>query len=247
MKRNAIWFSIVLLTMTGTFFSCVPQPVPFFGGGAVVVQFMPVFDGEEVVFNNGDEYVLNGKTITFEDFKFYISNIVLEDENGVFTDLSEIRLIKFENLESSSLIIDNIPVGEYRSVQFDLGVPASENLSTWDPERYGGNHPLNDESLYAIDLESYKFLVLTGVIDDSGRKRFVYDPGNNSIFQNDKIINTRFTLTSELATTINIEVDLNMILDNIDVANEPRSTAANNLSLGANMMRNLRKAIREKQ
>lgn len=251
MKRNAFWFSVAFLATLGTFFSCVPQPVPFFGGGAIVVQFIPVFDGEEIEdFDNIKEYDFDGNKITFGDFKFYIANIVLEDENGDFTDLSELRLIEFENIESRSLIIDNIPVGNYRSVQFDLGVPASENAKTWDPNAYGGGHPLNDELMFSQDLQSFKFMVLNGFVEDGGRKPFTYNPGENRLFQNDKIIDSNISLTSELAATIDIEVDLNKVLNGIEVLNEPKITSGpngNNLILGANLMRNLSKAIKEKQ
>ena len=249
MKKTAICFSIALLAVMTTFFSCVPQPVPFLGGGAIVVNFIPVFEGEIVELRNvnASEHTLNGRKITFSDFKFYLSNIVLRDENGDFTDLSEIKLIDLTSQTSSNLRIQNIPLGVYQSIQFDIGVPPSENTDTFDPNRYGGTHPLNNEIMHDQGLSSYKFLVLEGNIGEGTElKTFTYGPGDNELFQNDKVIDSSFSLTDELDISIDIEVDLKMVLKNIDILTDLRITPANNLELGDDLISNLRGAIREK-
>lgn len=248
MNKNAIVFTIAIFVIMVSFFSCVPQPVPFLGGGAIVVNFVPVFDGEEVELKNGSEHTFNGEKITFDEFKFYLSNIVLKDDNGDFIDLSEIKLIEFDSPTSSTLNIKNVPLGNYESIQFDIGVPPSENATTWDPDLYGGNHPLNDESMFDQRLMSYKFLILEGNIGEgTDLKTFTYAPGDNDLFKNDKVIDSNISLTSEITTSIDIEVDLGKVLENIDVLNNLSTKPNNNLVLGDNLMTNLRRSFREKQ
>ncbi len=248
MNKNAIVFIVVIFAMMVSFFSCVPQPVPFLGGGAIVVNFVPVFDGEAIELKNGSEHTFNGEEITFDEFKFYLSNIVLKDENGDFTDLSEIRLIEFDDPSSSTLNIKNVPLGNYKSIQFDIGVPASENATNWDPNRYGGNHPLNNESMFDQRLSSYKFLILDGNIGEgTDLKTFTYAPGDNDLFKNDKVIDSNLSLTSEIITSIDIEVNLNIVLKDIDVLNNLSTKPSNNLELGDNLMTNLRRSFSVKQ
>jgi len=247
MNKNAIWFTVAILTMMVPFFSCVPQPVPFLGGGAIVINIVPTFGGEEVKFNNVTPHTFDGEKITFEDFKFYLSNIVLEDEKGEFINLSEIKLVEFSPITGTATFnFRNIPLGDYQSIQFDIGVPASENADVWDPNRYGGSHPLNNESMYDQRFNSYKFLVLDGNIGEgTDLKTFTYGPGANDIFINNKVINSSISLTSEITTSYNIEVDLQTVLTGIDVLNELRTTPNNNLELGDDLLTNLRRAINE--
>ncbi len=248
MNKNAIVSTVVLFAIMVSFFSCVPQPVPFLGGGAIVVNFVLVFDGEAVELKNQSPHTFNGEKITFDEFKFYLSNIVLKDENGDFTNLSEIKLIEFDDISSSSLNVKNVPLGEYESIQFDIGVPASENATNWDPDRYGGNHPLNNESMFDQRLDSYKFLIFDGNIGKgTDLKTFTYAPGANDLFKNDKVIDSNISLTSEMITSIDIEVDLNLVLEGIDVLNNLSTKPTNNLELGDNLMTNLRRSFREKQ
>lgn len=246
MNKNTIGLTIALFAIMVSFFSCVPQPVPFIGGGAVVLNFVPIYDGEEVELNQSD-HLLNGEKISFDEFKFYLSNIVLKDENGNFIHLSEIKLIDLGGRSTSTLSFKNIPLGNYESIQFDVGVPPSENATDWDPERYGGNHPLNNETMFDQRFMSYKFLVLEGNIgSNTDLKTFTYAPGHNDLFQNDKTIDSNFSLTIESTTSVDIEVDLQMVLGNIDVLNNLSTKPNNNLELGDNLMDNLRRSIREK-
>ena len=248
MNKNAFVSTIVIFAIIVSFFSCVPQPVPNLGGGAIVVNFVLVFDGEEVELQNVSDHTFKGENITFDEFKFYLSNIVLKDENGDFTDLAEIKLIAFDDLSSSTLNFRNVPLGNYESIQFDLGVPASENATDWDPDRFGGNHPLNNESMFDQRLRSYKFLILDGNIGkDADKKTFTYAPGDNNLFKNDKVIDSNLSLTGEMITSIDIEVDLNVVLEDIDVLRNLSTKPSNNLELGDNLMTNLRRSFREKQ
>ena len=244
MRRKTDWFFILLGLAFCSIFSCRPEPLPFLDSGVVVVRFVPVLNGEIVELNRGTTHNLNGQQITFDEFKFYISNIALEDENGELTDLSEIKLIDFESLQTSSFKIGNLPLGTYNKLQFDLGVPPEENVSAWDPDLYGGEHPLNDQSMYFQEVSSYKFIDLVGFVDEGGDPDiFTYGPGHNSIFQKKRTILNRMELTVESPSNIEIEVDMALLLRNINPIDEPKIQQSNNITLGRRLMQNLKSAF----
>jgi len=247
MNKNVIVYTIAIFAMMVSFFSCVPQPLPISGGGSAVIRFIPTLDGEEIEFNTDEEYIFNGEKIKFVDFKFYLSNLFLEDENGDLIDLIPLKLVEFEGSIPPTFNMQNIPLGNYEGIRFDVGVPPSDNASFWDPNRFGGSHPLNNELMYDQRLSSYKFLVLDGNIgEDTDLKTFNYGPGGNDLFQDNKLINLQVSLTTEQIASIDIEVDMGIILEDIDVLNNLRSTPNNNAELGGDLMKNLRRSFRDK-
>ncbi len=248
MRRKSDWLFILLVLALCSNFSCRPEPLPFSDSGVVVVKFVPVLNGETVAFNRGSTHNFEGQEITFDEFKFYISNIALEDENGELTDLSEIKLIDFESLQTSSFKVGNLPLGIFSKLQFDLGVPPEENVSAWDPELYGGEHPLNNEAMYFHDADtsggSYKFIDLVGFVDEGGDPDiFTYGPGHNSIFQKKRTILNRMELTVESPSNIEIEIDMGLLLRNINPMEEPKIQQSNNKVLGRRLMQNLKSAF----
>ena len=243
MKRKSDWLFVVLGLVLTCFYSCRPEPLPILDSGAVVVKFIPVMNGEVVEFNRGTVHQLDGREVTFDEFRFYIANVALEEENQELIDLTDIRLIDFESLQSSSFKINNLPLGTYNKIQFDLGVPPEENVSEWDPNLYGGEHPLNNRAMYFQEVESYKFIDLVGFVDDGGSPNiFTYNPGDNLIFQKRRTILNRFNLTTDIFT-IEVELDMAMFLRDVDLIEEPKIQESNNLTLGRKLMQNLKSAF----
>ena len=244
MRIKTDWLFILLGLVICSIFACRPEPLPFSDSGVVVVRFEPVLNGEPVEFDRGTTHDLNGQEVTFDEFKFYISNIALEDENGELTDLADIKLINFESLTTSTFKIGNLPLGTYNKIQFDLGVPPEENVSAWDPELYGGEHPLNDQAMYFQEAGSYKFMDLVGFVNEGGDPNiFTYGPGHNTIFQKKRSILNRIELTVESPYTIEIEVDMALLLRNINPIDEPKIQQSNNLTFGRRLLQNLKSAF----
>lgn len=243
--RRFGWISIFTTLAILAIYSCRPEPLPILDSGALVIRFIPILNGEVIEFGRGGtEHLINGRVVTFDEFRFYVAGMALEDERGALTNLSEIKLVDLESITTSNFRIGNLPLNEFRKIQFDIGVPPELNVSQWDPELYGGEHPLNNQAMYFQEAGSYRFMDLVGFVDDGGSPNiFTYNPGDNSIFQRNKSLSTNIELTVESISTIEVIIDFDVLFEGIDLIEEPKIQESNNVDLGGRLMRNLKNAI----
>ena len=74
-------------------------------------------------------YIMHGDTITINRFKYYVSHFELTNEQGKKIILPvQYYLIDAADSVSGNIIL-NIPIGQYRSIHFLLGVDSSRNVS----------------------------------------------------------------------------------------------------------------------
>lgn len=114
-----------------------------FGKGKVSLQFEN-YVGEEKLelgsnVNTAKAYTSNGQTLKFSEVKYVITNIVLVKADGTKVayhteDLDKGGfLINQENTASLSPILSEIPEGDYKGIEFGLGVKRElNNLSLQD-------------------------------------------------------------------------------------------------------------------
>jgi uncharacterized repeat protein (TIGR04052 family) len=112
-------------------------------------------------------------TITPIDFRFYVSNVALIDQDGNAVPLElkqdgkwqheNTALLDFENgtgacnngtAETNGTIVGNVPTGDYQSLQFTLGVPKKLNHD----DAAIAPSPLNLTSMWWNWQGGYKFL-----------------------------------------------------------------------------------------
>ena len=125
---------LVLLALV-VFVSCSnnsTEPVPdVTKNGSVLVFFEHTFGTED--FELLKRFSLNDSiTVTTEDFKYYVSNIVFHNSNGtqyVIPKESSYFLINQAQLLSQSLNLQSIPEGDYNSVSFILGIDSAKSVS----------------------------------------------------------------------------------------------------------------------
>ncbi len=136
MKTITKFIPVILLTV---FISCkkdtkdpepTPEPTPVTPtSGTLKLEFEHMFDTVEFNFNQNYK-TDNGDTINLNILKYYISNIVItKDDNTTFTESNSYHLIDVSNLSSTILSIANVPVGNYKSLSFTLGVDSARNVS----------------------------------------------------------------------------------------------------------------------
>ncbi len=129
-------------------------------------------------FECGKSYVGLGKPatkVTFSDFRFYVSDVALIDNNGKTVPVTltqdnkwqyqNVALLDFENksgacangtVETNNQVIGTVPKGNYQRLQFTLGVPFNLNHA----DVVTAPSPLNLTSLWWNWLSGYKFLRL---------------------------------------------------------------------------------------
>jgi len=112
---------------------------------------------------NSTSYVNEaGESFTVSKFHYYISNIQLIKEDGSYFTYpkdSSYFLIKEDVPASKSLVLRNVPVGNYKGVKFVIGVDATKSVSPAF-ERIGALAP--SEGMYWAWNSGYIFVKLEG-------------------------------------------------------------------------------------
>ncbi len=152
-------------------------------------------------FNCGESYNLGtpATAVTPGDFRFYVFDVALIDETGKTVPImltqdgkwqyQNVALLDFENktaacangtAEMRDMVVGTVPKGNYKGVQFNLGVPF--NLNHADAALAAS--PLNLTSLWWNWRGGYKFL----------RVDFSVENQNKQIAHNNQVKNTGFMI-----------------------------------------------------
>ena len=107
------------------------------GEGKISLQFENYVGAKKLVLGTGpanaEAYTSNGQTLKFSEVKYVITNVVLVKADGSKVpynteDLDKGGfLINQENVASLSPVLNNIPEGDYKGIEFGLGVKKELN------------------------------------------------------------------------------------------------------------------------
>jgi hypothetical protein len=133
--------------------------------GRLALRFHP-FVGDEALVLDQVRYANPGGEGLFKvrDFQFFISNIRLVSDSAEFVERESYHLARFDSDDGTYVIvIENIPRGDYRRIEFGIGVdPATNGTLT----SVGELDP-NGRMAWSWEI-GYKFVLLEGglVVDD---------------------------------------------------------------------------------
>jgi len=165
-----------------------------------------------------------GRNISFSNIRYYISNVKMIDETGATVDIPGTILYHSgeENYE-----VGEIPVGNYKSIAFDIGVPAADNHS--NPASHESGDPLGvqDPAMYFSPENGYIFMDLEGMVDsfDTGhgvpQRAFTYMLGTDALRK--RIImpvhSSTFKVSEGNNITVHMIADFSLLLKGIDMKN----------------------------
>ena len=126
---RTLLFSAILLSFVA---GCKDKSEDEFTGfGSVEFEFDNQASGSSLVF--GKDYTnAAGETLQFTTFDYYVSNIVLINENGsryVVPKDESYFLCKHDDASTREIKIDNVPAGNYTGVEFIVGVDSAKSVS----------------------------------------------------------------------------------------------------------------------
>ncbi len=128
--KNA-FYGLLALLLTFTLTNCKKTEEEVKGLGDVVIE-MDNHAGDEIL-EFGKSYVTaGGDTVKFSTFNYYVSNFVLIKDDGtehVVPKDSCYFLCKHDDVDSRELVLHNVPAGDYKSVQFVIGVDSLKSVS----------------------------------------------------------------------------------------------------------------------
>ena len=94
--------------------------------GEFTLHFENTVGTVPLVLNSGAYTNANGDAYTVSTFKYYISNVKLNKaDNSSYTVPNSYFLIDQANANSQDLTIKNVPVGDYASITFTIGVDSA--------------------------------------------------------------------------------------------------------------------------
>jgi hypothetical protein len=94
----------------------------------VIIQ--PTFKNENLVLDNVKYVTDKNDTVTISTFKFYISNVEVEFENGTsYKEPQSYHLIDSENEKSLQFQLKNAPDLKIKQLTFNIGLDSATNVS----------------------------------------------------------------------------------------------------------------------
>lgn len=239
MKR----ISIVYLAALLLFGSCKKESTtPDFSAtdkGSIEIEFDNVAGGEDLVLNTGVYNNAAGETYNITKFNYYISNIILKNEDGTAYAVPQddsYFLVQEDDEATHVVELEDVPAGNYTGITFTVGVdsakcaaPVDERTGVLDPAAGGAD-------MYWGWNSGYIFLKMEGTSTASAMGDFYYHIGgfggySSTTINNIKTISltipggAKGTVRKDITPEMHLLIDAKKVLD-----------GTTNVSIAANSM-----------
>lgn len=228
-------YFLIAITFLALILSSCKEEV---GEGTLNLKFNARINSSDLQFNQ--YYDMDGDSVRFEIFKFYISDFSLMDKDATQTiEVVEVALVDFQD-EGSTTISKTLEVNSYKNPSFLIGLSNARNET--DPSSYASAHPLSlDQGNYWLMANSYIFFKIEGFRTKNGVETpFVFHVGGNDMFG---AINLERSLSINKGNTSTLvgNIDINSLFSNIDFDIENQTHSPNPLAfkLMANFVNSL--------
>lgn len=122
----------------------------------------------------------NGQKLDIEEIKLYVSNVALVKNDGTEVPIQGLNLaVLNKNTEHTDIFKGDAPIGNYRGLRFDIGVP--RELNHKDATRAKSPLSIEDGMFWAWN-SGYIFLSLKGktaVVDNTSKDVALHVGGDN--------------------------------------------------------------------
>ncbi len=163
-------------------------------------------DGQLLFFDTLKYTNLANNNFSITRVNYYLSNIKLST-NGVVKYTSNQIVYIDARQQPISILLNNVPLGNYQSISFNIGIDAANNQH--------GMIPNTDENIGMIWPEvmggGYHFLKLEGqfLTPSNDRKGYAVHTGLNACLINHNPITINTTITENQTSTIGITMNIN--------------------------------------
>jgi hypothetical protein len=233
----------------------VVSQIPEKTTGTVEIRFIPTMNGE--AFSVNQNFVgPNGLRMRYETFKFYLSDIQLQNGSTVLGS-KDVVLVDF-SLSDKTISIETTP-GTIDQLTFGMGVKQSLNGTAdpdFNPASYPIDHPLSVYAgMYWTWASGYIFSKLEGRIDTSAAQNldptysFFYHSGKDTLFSTHSISNINAEVVKGQKTSINLKIEVNDVFktssDTINMVQDYFTHTTDDFDLAKKVINNLGDAIRK--
>jgi hypothetical protein len=207
--------------------------------GSIEIEFDNVAGDEDLALNTGVYTNAVGETYSISKFNYYISNIILKNENGtdyVVPQDESYFLVQEEDEATHVVELEDVPAGNYTGITFTVGVdsakcaaPVDERTGVLDPAAGGAD-------MYWGWNSGYIFLKMEGTSPASMMGDFFYHIGgfggySSATINNIKTISltipggAKGTVRTDVTPEMHLLIDAKKVLD-----------GSTNVSIAANSM-----------
>ncbi len=187
-------------------------------------------DATEVDAYNIDVPTTEGRVISLSMAQMYISEIELVKLDGSTLSVPGTEIKVFE---SEAIEVGNVPIGNYKSVRFKVGLPAAANAL--NPSSSKDSIILNRPEMWfssAAQPDGYVFMNVQGKIDTTAAMNgtpiaFSYKIGTNTNYVQIAMPDRNFTVLKDQVSYVHMIADYSRLFDGIDL------TVLSNLSVNS--------------
>jgi hypothetical protein len=162
-----------------------------------------------------------GRNISLSMAQLYISDIQLVKLDGSTYTVSGKKLLKV--LEADTYLVGNVPVGNYKTIRFKVGLDASSNQL--NPTATADSIVLNRPAMWfgnTAQPDGYVFLNVQGMIDTSTTMSgtpvpFSYKIGTNANYKQVVMPDKNFSVVENQVTFDHLWVDYNQLFTGIQL------------------------------
>lgn len=232
-----ILYSVTLLSLLFT--SCTKEETTAEMAGQATVSFDTKVGSADFALNQN--FTIANRTYNFKQFRYWVSNVSLIDDKGAeykipnsYFLLEETGEIKtqdgaytYPSNKREDVLISNIPVGNYKTVKFAIGVDAkyNDNLSLQAGELSQLSGMTNISWMWHT---SYIFTSIAGTVTEgTTTKNIKAETGLNANFKTVSIdLPAAVRISSAQNRKVVLAVDMSKILNGIDLIATPTVGAA---------------------
>jgi hypothetical protein len=189
--------------------------------GSFMMHLHTSIDSTEVA-DYATEYLTSeGRKMSLSMAQMFVSNIQLVKLDGTTYDVPNIKFLKVFEIEGYK--IENVPVGNYKSIRFKVGLDATTNaLLPTDPAQ---SFLLNHSEMWfsnPVQPDGYVFMNVQGTIDTTSAINgipvsFSYKIGTNSNLISVVMPDHNFTISEGLITYSHMKIDYSMLFSGVQL------------------------------
>jgi hypothetical protein len=207
--------------------------------GKLVFHLHTYIDNNEVDLYNTNYTADDGRKMSLQLAQLYISDIKLVKLDGSVIDIPNCHILMQQNIATYD--IAEVPVGNYKSVLFKIGLDAITN--SLNPHQSNDSVILNHPEMWfgsTAQPEGYVFLSVTGKVDTSTNadntaqqmQSFAYKIGTNNHYTQIHMPDKNLTVYPNQIGYIHIIVDYYKLINGI-LLNNPANLSAITVSENA--------------
>lgn len=222
----------MILLLVASMSACKKEKIPS-GTSTMNIEFDNVVGNED--FQLKKSFLVDGKKFSFNNFRYWVSNLKLQNEDGTWYNVPDSYYLIEETgdipVQDGNYIysarkrevvsLQNVPNGKYKALAFGIGVDAqkNDNLSITAGELSAMKGMTNMSWMWHT---SYIFSSLNGLVEDNTTKVVKVETGLNDSYRTITLnLNNPVEITMGSQAEIHLKGDIKTLLQSFDIWGTP--------------------------